>query len=117
MLKAGRRLKMRGKFDHPELENELITKNNPRIVAFFDSLERIEVALEQMIEKCKPPLNGERYLTDKELSEILKVNRRTLQEWRNNGQLNFLLLGGKILYRQSDIQDMLDKAYHKAWKQ
>ena len=36
-------------------------------------------------------LDGECYLTDREVAEILKVSRRTLQEYRNDGILPYLL--------------------------
>ena len=32
------------------------------------------------LESYRPPLDGERYLTDGEVSELLRVSRRTLQE-------------------------------------
>ena len=35
----------------------------------------------------QPLLGGEHYLTDRELSQRLKISRRTLQDYRNNGIL------------------------------
>ncbi|WP_455589294.1 helix-turn-helix domain-containing protein, partial [Bacteroides rodentium] len=61
-----------------------------------------------------PPFNGDRYLTDKEVAELLKVSRRTLQKMRNNGTLPFILLGGKALYKEYDIQRLLEINYRKA---
>lgn len=102
--------------DNPDTNSELITKSNPRIAIFFSSLDRILDALERMAASCKTALNSERYFTDKELSEILKVSRRTLQEWRNNGLIAYIQVCNKVLYRQSDIQAMLEKELRKAWK-
>ena len=34
------------------------------------------------LESYRPPLDGERYLTDGEVSELLRVSRRTLQDWK-----------------------------------
>ena len=62
----------------------------------------------------QPLLGGEHYLTDRELSERLKISRRTLQDYRNNGVLPYRQLGGKILYRESDIEKMLQENYRKA---
>ncbi|KAA6319460.1 hypothetical protein EZS27_030651, partial [termite gut metagenome] len=56
----------------------------------------------------------ERYLTDKEVSEKLKVSRRTLQDYRNEGKISYCQLGGKILYRESDIEKMLEDNYFPA---
>ncbi len=59
-------------------------------------------------------MNGERFLTDSELSVMLKISRRTLQEYRNESKLPYIRLGGKVLYRESDIERMLQDGYRKA---
>ena len=56
---------------------------------------------------------GERYLTDKELSEHLKLSRRTLQEYRRQGILPYIILCGKTLYPESEIQALLTGNYRK----
>ena len=61
-------------------------------------------------------LNGERFLSDRELSERLKISRRTLQEYRNEGKLPYIQLGGKVLYKESDIERMLQNGYKEAWQ-
>ena len=61
-------------------------------------------------------MNGERFLTDSELSVMLKISRRTLQEYRNEGKLPYIRLGGKVLYRESDIERMLQDGYRKAMR-
>ena len=53
---------------------------------------------------CKASLGNEQFLTDKEVSAWLKVSRRTLQDYRNNGMIAYYQLGGKILYKESDIE-------------
>lgn len=107
---------MDNRMDDLDTNSGLITGSNPRITGLSSSLDRILEALERMAASCKTALNGERYFTDKELSETLKVSRRTLQEWRNNGQIAYIQVCNKVLYRQSDIQTMLEKQLRKAWK-
>ncbi|MDD3542303.1 MAG: helix-turn-helix domain-containing protein [Petrimonas sp.] len=91
--------------------DNLITQSDERIVLFFQSLEKMLDGLENQTENYRPMLRGERYLTDKEVSERLKLSRRVLQNYRDEGRLPYCKLGGKILYRESDIQQMLDKGY------
>ena len=43
----------------------------------------------------------------------MKVSRRTLQNLRNNRMLPFILLGGKALYREYDIQRLLEANYRR----
>ncbi len=64
----------------------------------------------------RPTLGGERFLTDREVSARLKVSRRTLQDYRNNGIIAYYQLGGKILYKESDIESMLAANYREAFR-
>ena len=47
---------------------------------------------------------------------IGNYSRRTLQEYRNDGVLPYILLGGKVLYRESDLERVLESCYHPAYK-
>lgn len=49
-------------------------------------------ALNRLGKESRPLLNGERYLTDKEVGARLKVSRRTLQNYRNAGRIPYILL-------------------------
>lgn len=95
------------------MDNNFITKDCERIAKLFESIERMVKAVEKVITNHKPLLNGERYMTDKEVSDRLKISRRSLQDYRNEGRIAYIKLGGKILYRESDIQKMLDQEYRK----
>ncbi len=92
---------------------ELITKDNVKVIAFLKTLDRLSDKVEQVVINCRPALNGERFLTDREVSERLKISRRALQDYRNQGKIPYLYLGGKILYKESDLERMLEKAYYK----
>lgn len=96
---------------------ELIMSHNAGVKRALDSMKELLALYKIVIGNYRPLLNGERYLTDKEVSSILKVSRRTLQEYRNNGVLPYIPLGGKILYRERDLEDLLLRCYHPAWKE
>ena len=91
--------------------NKLINKDNEWIIHFMGSLDRLLDNVEHLI------LNGERFFTDKEVSARLKVSRRTLQDYRTEGRIAYIQLGGKILYRESDIERMLVDGYRSAYRQ
>lgn len=95
--------------------SEIITKDNERVIRFFKSLDRMIGRIENLVTCHKPTLNGERYLTDSEVSDHLKISRRTLQDYRNAGRIPYYQLGGKILYRESDIQQLLEEGYKKVF--
>lgn len=93
------------------MSNQLITEDNERVKSFFLSLDRLSSALERMFSSRKPTLKGESFYTDEELSEKLKISRRSLQDYRNEGRIPYVKLGGKILYRSSDIEKLLEEGY------
>ena len=84
--------------------NELIMPHNAGVKRVLESMKEVLALYKNVTGNYRPLLDGERYLTDREVSEILKVSRRTLQEYRNDGVLPYILLGGKVLYRESDLE-------------
>mgnify|MGYP001264839822 CR=1 FL=1 len=99
------------------MSNQLITReNNEKVKGFFLSLERLSAAMEKLFTSRKPALNGDSFYTDEELSEKLKLSRRSLQDYRNEGRIPYIKLGGKILYRSSDIEKLLNDGYHEAFR-
>ena len=82
-----------------------------------DSMGELLSLCRKGTEGYRPMLNGERYLTDDETSRVLKISRRTLQEYRSSGRIPFVLLGGKVLYRESDLEALLQECYHPARRQ
>lgn len=98
------------------MSNQLITENNERVKSFFLSLDWLSSALERMFSSRKPTLNGESFYTDEELSKKLKISRRSLQDYRNEGRIPYIKLGGKILYRSSDIEKLLAEGYRDKFR-
>ena len=96
--------------------SEMITKNHALVAEFGNSLDRLLDGIENFMANSRPTLGGERFLTDREVSARLKVSRRTLQDYRNNGILPYTQVGGKILYRASDIERTLMKGYKEAYR-
>lgn len=98
------------------MNNQLITSENERIKSFFRSLERLSSSLERLFSSRKPTLNGESFYTDEELSKKLKISRRCLQDYRDEGRIPYIKLGGKILYRASDIKKLLEDNYREKYR-
>ena len=82
----------------------------------FDSEEfrELEGQIEQALgnvqdvrDKHRPTLADNRYLSGEEVMEYLHISPRTLQEWRDTGKIPFIKIGGKVLYRQKDIESRL----------
>ena len=98
------------------MSNEIREKDHEWVKAFHSNFDRLLALLEKLLEKRQPSAYGDELLTDKEVAFLLKVSRRTLQDYRNNGTIAYYQLGGKILYKESDIERMLLANYREAFR-
>ena len=87
----------------------ILTKESPEIIRFFRNISTLSKMLDDQEKNLRPVLNGERYITDSELAEKLKLTRRTLADYRMNGRLPYYKIGGKLLYKEKDILVLLEK--------
>lgn len=95
-------------------DDRVITADDGRVASLLHALKKGTKDAERFMESFRPPFAGERYLTDKEVIALLKVSRRTLQEYRTERKIPYIVFGGKVLYRESDIEKMLAENYRKA---
>lgn len=98
------------------MSNEIREKNHEWVRNFHSNFDRLLASLEKLFNQRQPSVYGDELLTDKEVSQLLKVSRRTLQDYRNNGILPYTQVGGKILYRTSDIEQTLMNGYREAYR-
>ena len=96
--------------------NDLILADRELEVGFLGQLDALFEGIERMDAEHKASPSNEQFLTDKEVSAWLKVSRRTLQDYRNNGMIAYYQLGGKILYKESDIEKLLMSGYRNAYR-
>ena len=92
---------------------ELINGNSEIIKDFFQSMEKMLDGISRLARENRPHLNGEKFLSNREVAECLNVSIRTLQEWRDTGVIPYIQIKGKIIYRQSDIDRLLQTCYNK----
>lgn len=81
----------------------------------LQSLDRALPYIEYALKNNKSMFEGERYLTSEELCSILKISRRTLQYYRDDGIFPFIQLPGKVLFRESDIKKVLEDRFRSAY--
>ena len=92
-------------------DNNVITMDCESVAVLLQKMRKESKWLSVFLESYRPPLDGERYL-----AELLRVSRRTLQEYRNNRILPFILLAGKVLYPESGLREVLEANYRKPLK-
>ncbi len=56
------------------------------------------------------------WLDNQEFMQLLKISKRTAQNYRDAGLISFSQIGSKIYYKLSDVEDLLKKHYNKAFK-
>lgn len=95
---------------------DIMEKDNPAIQAIFASMDSICCKLDELFKDYQPVLNNERYISEKQLAKMLNVCERTLLDYRTQGILSYVKSEKKIMYRESDVQKMLERMYVKAWK-
>ena len=59
----------------------------------------------------KPLFGGEHFLTGKEVCEKLYISPRTLQDYRDKRIIPYTQFAGKILYKASDLEWLLEEKY------
>lgn len=84
-------------------EEDVLGKNSPEIKELLGLVQETEDNIEQSLNVNKPGLNGEHYLNNKQVCDLLHISMRSLQDYRDKGRIAFYKLEGKILYAESDI--------------
>ena len=92
------------------MEERILTINDELIAGALDSLRKASRKADALMDSYKPVLHGERLMTDGELATVLRVSPRALRDYRNEGILPYIRMKGNILYRESDIEKVLEKS-------
>ncbi len=87
------------------------TKRNERIKLFFSQCKELKEALNHIRDNWRPILNNDTFLTDAEVAERLRVTRRTLHEYRDQGIIPYYAIGGKYIYSERDVNKVLMDNY------
>ncbi len=89
------------------MEERILTINDELIAETLESLQKASRKADTLMKDYKPVLHGERLMTDGELAEILRVSPRALRDYRNEGIIPYIRMKGIILYRESDVENVL----------
>lgn len=88
---------------------EILTVSEMRPI--LDELEAIKTITLTLRENTISMFHGKRFLTDTALSQKLNICKRTLATYRANGILAYYNLPGKILYADTDVEELLQRHY------
>ena len=82
---------------------DILDNKSPQIGSFFTALDELSATIQQALQNRTPHLNGEKYLTNREVCQLLHISSRTLQNWRDTGKIQYIRLKGKIKYKESEV--------------
>lgn len=90
---------------------ELLTDDATELASYQKKLEELRSNIQLILQNFRPVMNGEIYLSGQEVCELLHISKRTLQQYRDDKILPYIQIGGKIIFRQSDILAVLEQNY------
>ena len=90
---------------------DLFTNDNEEIIAHQEMITELRNRIENILNNYRPVMNGEIYLSGQDVCELLHISKRTLQQYRDDKILPFIQIGGKIIFKQSDILSALEQNY------
>lgn len=96
---------------------EILNNKSEDVISILSVLNESLESIETVLKNRTPHLKGEKYLTNNDVSKLLNISTRSLQDWRDNGTIGYIQISGKILYRQSDILKLLEDNYEKSWRE
>ena len=94
-------------------EHEIVNKETPEMKQLNSGIREVRKRLREIAQTHRPLFGGEIYLTGREVCERLFVSPRTLQDYREKGIIPYTQIAGKILYRLSDINRLLQENYRR----
>ena len=77
----------------------------------ISALQRVRERIREVSETHRPLFGGEHFLTGKEVCEQLYISPCTLQDYRDRKIIPYTHFAGKILYKASDLERILEENY------
>jgi prophage antirepressor-like protein len=90
---------------------DLFTNDNDEIIAHKEMIKQLRTRIESILKNYRPVMNGEIYLSGEDVCKLLHISKRTLQQYRDDNILPYIQIGGKIIYKESDILTILEQNY------
>ena len=88
------------------------TLQHYRDTGVLSALSSVNRRIKEAAQTHKPLFGGEHFLTGKEVCERLYISPRTLQDYRDRKIIPYTQFAGKILYKASDLERMLEENYY-----
>ena len=90
------------------MSEDIITRDSSEFKELRRNIIRAIQAVDILIDTHRPAIGNEVYLTSEEVCSLFGLSKRSLQNYRDNRLIPYTTIGGKILYPQSAILELLE---------
>ena len=90
---------------------DLLTNEAEEVIAHKEMILKLRNRIEVILKNYRPIVNGEIYLSGEDVCKLLHISKRTLQQYRDDNILPYIQIGGKIIYKETDIMNVLEQNY------
>ncbi|SFW67412.1 helix-turn-helix domain-containing protein [Chitinophaga sancti] len=90
---------------------DLLTNEAEEIIEQQQMITALKSRIQAILKNYRPVMNGQIYLTGEDVCRLLHISKRTLQQYRDDNILPFIQIGGKIIYKETDIMSVLEQNY------
>ena len=88
---------------------EIITRDSEEFKELAGWIKKAGKAVEEATARIRPTVADEHYMTGDEVCALLHISRRTLQTLRDERLVPYTTIGGKLLYPESALYEVLKK--------
>ena len=90
---------------------EIITRDSEEFKELAGWIKKAGKAVEEATARIRPTVADEHYMTGDEVCALLHISRWTLQTLRDERLVPYTTIGGKLLYPESALYEVLKKNY------
>ncbi|HUI33186.1 MAG TPA: helix-turn-helix domain-containing protein [Dysgonamonadaceae bacterium] len=90
---------------------DLLTNDTKEIIEQQEMIIQLRNRIEKILKNYRPVMNGEIFLSGEDVCKLLHISKRTLQQYRDDNILPYIQIGGKIIYKETDLLSVLEQNY------
>ncbi len=98
------------------MTEQIITRDSREFIDLRRNIIQAIRFVDILIDTHRPAIGNETYLTTEEICSKFNISKRSIQNYRDDRQIPYTMIGGKILYPQSAILELLQAHYVKAMR-
>ena len=90
---------------------DLLTNEAEEVIEQKEMILQLRSRIEEILKNYRPIMNGEIYLSGEDVCKLLHISKRTLQQYRDDKILPYIQIGGKIIFKETDLMSVLEQNY------